>query len=343
MTAAAESTAIQPWAQALKDAEQQFNDIATPDGNIVRYQREATFAMQRIGADSLLQKCEFASIRNALINVASVGLTLNPAMKLAYLVPRNDKKSGTTLCCLDISYIGLVKIATDSGGVRAVAATIVRANDAFTWNGNFERPTHIFDPFATAASRGEIRGVYATALLPNGITQIDTLSMEEIEKIRSMSKAATGPWHDWFEEMVKKSVIKRASKLWPRTERLSKAEEILNEHQGNETVIDGATGETIQMPQSKSAPAAAATATPPADTGGGAAADAKPASGGDMTPGQGRMIYAKLKAANLTMTDLQAQYPGKAIDLEKAKEGETLFQKSEINDVVKWLESKAQG
>lgn len=102
------------------------------------------------------------------------------------------------------------------------------------------------------------------------------------------------------------------------------------------TVIDGETGEII--PQS--APAASASAPPPTANAGGAASDTKP-SGGDMTPGQGRMIYAKLKAANLTMVDLQAQYPGKCIDLEKAGAGETLFQKSEINDVIKWIESKA--
>ena len=94
----------------------------------------------------------------------------------------------------------------------------------------------------------------------------------------------------------------------------------------------------IQQPQSKSAPAATGTPSP-ATTTGGAAPDAP--TGGDMTPGQGRMIYAKLKAANLTMTDLQAQYPGKAIDLEKAKEGETLFQKSEVNDVLTWIAGKA--
>ena len=99
----------------------------------------------------------------------------------------------------------------------------------------------------------------------------------------------------------------------------------------------------IQQPQSKSAPAATGTPSPATTTGGGADAVEKPASGGDMTPGQGRMIYAKLKAANLTMTDLQAQYPGKCIDLEKAKEGETLFQKSEVNAVLAWIQENAKG
>jgi len=333
---------IQPWAKALSDAESKFNEIAIPDGNIVRFQREATFAMQRIGADSLLQKCEFSSIRNALINVASVGLTLNPAMKFAYLIPRADNKTGTMLCCLDISYIGLVKIATDSGGVRAVSATIVRKNDSFIWNGSFERPTHPYDPFATAASRGEIIGVYSTALLPSGVTQIDALGMEEIEKIRSMSKAKSGPWHDWFDEMVKKSVLKRASKLWPRTERLSQAEAILNEHQGNETVIDGTTGEIIQMPQSKSAPAAQSTVTP-APAAGGAAPDAVKGNGKPMSPSQGRLISVKLANAGMTAIDLEAKFPGKCFDLEAAKEGQSLFLASEVNEVLKFISDKAAG
>ena len=235
------STAVQSWAKAIAEAERKFTEIAVPDGNLVTFQREAMFAMQRIGADATMQKCEYNSVRNSLINVAAVGLTLNPAMRLAYLVPRNDREKGM-LCCLDISYIGLVKIATDSGGVRAVSATIVRKNDPFVFRGAFAAPDHAYDPFATAAQRGEIIGVYSTALLPSGVTQIDAIGMEEINKIRSMSKAKSGPWFDWEEEMIKKSVLKRASKLWPRTERLGKAEAILNESQGNEIDITPGAG-----------------------------------------------------------------------------------------------------
>lgn len=343
MTATAASTEVQPWVQAVEEAAEKFNAIAIPDGNIVRFQSEAMFAMQRIGADQALQKCVLASIRNALINVASVGLTLNPAMKLAYLVPRRDNKAGTMLCCLDISYIGLCNIATDSGGVLAVSATVVRENDAFTWNGEFEKPTHIYDPFADKKTRGEMRGVYSTALLPNGTVKIDTLSMEEIAKIRAMSQASSSPaWENWFEEMCKKSVLKRASKLWPRTERLSKAEAILNEHQGID--IDGATGTVIDpvaMPQSRSAPAQAADEKA---AGGGSHADEKKASGNTkpMSPSQGRLIAGKLERAGLTLVDLQAKFPGKGIDMEKLKEGETIFLMEEVNGVLAWISENAK-
>lgn len=221
----------QQWAVAIASAEPKFTEIAIADGNHVTYQREAMFAMQIVGGSEYLQKASQDSLRNAVINVASIGLTLSPAHKLAYLVPRDGK------ACLDISYIGLVKIATDSGAVAAVHATIVRANDGFEYFDAFTSPSHKFDPFANAEDRGEIIGVYAVAKLANGLTQVETLSRQEIEKIKAVSKAKSGPWVSWFEEMAKKSVIKRASKLWPRTERMSQAVQILDQHQGGEEQV----------------------------------------------------------------------------------------------------------
>lgn len=107
--------------------------------------------------------------------------------------------------------------------------------------------------------------------------------------------------------------------------------------QAQASTIDNDTGEILNQ----SAPAATGTPSPATTTGGAASDVSQKPSGGDMTPGQGKMIYARLKSAGLTMVDLQAQYPGKAIDLEQAKEGETLFQKSEVNAVLAWIASKA--
>ena len=92
------------------------------------------------------------------------------------------------------------------------------------------------------------------ARLASGVTQIDTISREEIDKNRAVSKAKDGPWFAWFEEMVKKSAVKRASKMWPRTERLAAAEEVINLHQGNETQLGpltiDANGEVVDAARS---------------------------------------------------------------------------------------------
>lgn len=320
------------WALAIASAERKFTEIAIADGNLVTYQREAMFALQCVGGSEHLQKCDTESLRNAVINVASVGLTINPAMKLAYLVPRKGK------ACLDISYIGLVKIATDSGGVLAVAAIPVRANDRFIYRGPFEAPEHIFNPFASETERGEIIGVYTIAKLTSGVTQIETLSRGELDKIRAMSKAASGPWFDWFEEMVKKSVIKRASKLWPRTERLAAAEAILNEHQGNETIIDGTTGEIIEQPQSRSKPAAEQKKPDP-PTAEQKRPEAQPADDKPITPGAIKTIRAQMERASLSTTDLHARF-GKDAD-GKLIEGWTIDRlgMSEANAVLEWVKN----
>jgi recombination protein RecT len=220
------------WAIAIADAEQKFSEIAASTGYMVTYQREASFALQAIQNSTWLQGCSAESISNAILNVASVGLSLSPALKLAYLVPRKGK------ACLDISYIGLVKIATDSGSVLAAKAEVVRSNDNFEYIDGFTQPSHKFNPFAKESDRGEFLGVYVVAKLGNGVTLVDAMSAEVVGKIRAKSEAKTGPWGEWFDEMAKKSVIKRASKMWPRTERLATAVEHLDH-------VDGTDGITI--------------------------------------------------------------------------------------------------
>lgn len=237
------STDLKPWAAAVAQAKEPFITIAAEGGNLVTYQKEAAFAIQALQANESLRECTAISIRNSIINVASVGLSLSPALKLAYLVPRKGK------AYLDISYRGLVKIAMDSGAVLAAKAELVYANDKFEYVDGFTPPIHKFNPFDSIEKRGEIIGVYVLAKLASGITQVETLSREEIEKIKAVSKASNGPWVEWFEEMVKKSAIKRATKMWPTTERLSKAEVVLNEHQG---------AVNIQTPPAEPTPEAAA-------------------------------------------------------------------------------------
>jgi recombination protein RecT len=214
------------WQGVVASVESDFTRIAVAGGNAVTFAKESQYALQIIMGSDYLQKCSTDTIRNAIINVAAAGLTLNPAMKLAYLIPRKGK------CVLDISYLGLLKIATDSGSILAAKAEIVRANDRYVPKGPFEAPIHQYSPFDKDADRGEIIGVYVVAKLAAGGVMVDTMNKEEIDKVRAVSEARNGPWANWYGEMAKKTAIKRASKSWPRTERLSQAEAILNEHEG---------------------------------------------------------------------------------------------------------------
>lgn len=205
--------------------EKDFNQVNTYKMN---FAKEAQFALQLLqGNDYLVKAAQQnpAALEYAIINLASIGITLNPALKESYLVPRGGK------ICLDISYIGLVKLATDTGAIEWVQAEVVKKNDHFKYLGVGRAPEHEMDPFS---DRGEIVGVYCVAKLASGGFLATPMSKADCDVIRDKSSQAakSGPWVSFYEEMLKKTVIKRASKLWPKSERVQKAADILNEHEG---------------------------------------------------------------------------------------------------------------
>ena len=201
----------------------------------LNFKREASFALQLLGSNSFLLGIASenpASLENAISNLAAIGISLNPATKEAYLVPRNRS------VCLDISAIGLIKLATDSGSISWAQSKIVHQKDTFEDNGPGQAPTHKFEAFG---ERGPIVGVYAVAKTSTGDYLTDSMSIKECHDIRDRSEAwksfkagktKSCPWSTDEGEMMKKTIIKRASKLWPKSERLDTAVQVLNEHEG---------------------------------------------------------------------------------------------------------------
>lgn len=215
------------WKKSIMGAERKFTEIAAAEGNLVTYQKEAMFAMQTLQNSDYLQKSDPLSIRDAVINVASIGLSLNPALAFAYLVPRDGK------CCLDISYKGMVKIATDTGSIQWAKAELVRQDDNFEYNGFGEMPGHKYNPFKQ--DRGDVIGAYCVAKLHDGSVMVEVMDRAELNKVKESSKAssAKAPWNAWPTEMMKKTIIKRAYKSWPKTSpRMDEAIHVVNEHEG---------------------------------------------------------------------------------------------------------------
>lgn len=199
--------------------------------NSLNFEVEAGFAVQQLEANDYLLSVALSnrqSVINAVTNVAAIGISLNPARKQAYLVPR-DKK-----VCLDISYIGLVDLATQSSSIVWAKSELVYEADSFTMGEPGTMPAHKFNPFSK--ERGVVIGAYVVAKTPGGEYLCEAMSIDEINAIRDRSSAwkawikdkRTCPWVTDPGEMAKKTVIKRASKLWPKNERLNMAIQHLN-------------------------------------------------------------------------------------------------------------------
>lgn len=232
------SNALKIVTGTIQEARNDFSRVLAD--RTLSFEREAGFAIQQ------LQKSEFTmkiaaqnrqSVINAVTNVAAIGVSLNPARKQAYLVPR--KVNGQMEICLDLSYIGLLDLAVASGSILWGQAELVRENDAFERNDMDKLPSHKFQPFSK--NRGPIVGVYVVAKLHNGDYLTTTMDIDEVHDIRDRSEAwkaymdkkiSTCPWVTDEGEMIKKTVIKRAYKLWPKTERMDNAMDRLNNDNG---------------------------------------------------------------------------------------------------------------
>ena len=188
----------------------------------ITWQKEQQFAIQAFQKNDYLAKVAMAnpsSAQNAIINVAAIGITLNPAAKLAYLVPRDGGVH------LDISYMGLLHLAQVSGAIQWGQCKLVYASDTYESNGLDSAPTHKYNAFG---DRGAVVGGYCTVKTAQGDYLTEEMSLAEIKQVEASSKAKNGPWQKWWDEMARKTIVKRASKYWPRCERLDNAIDHLN-------------------------------------------------------------------------------------------------------------------
>lgn len=233
-----EITTIDQLVYSIKPA---FEAVQIDKG--IAFAREAEFAIQIITASEyalgIAQKNK-QSVIDAITNLSAIGITLNPAEKKAYLVPR---KGGI---CLAISHIGLLHLAIESGSIRWGQARLVYENDHFELDGLDKQPIHKFKPFAK--DRGEVVGVYVSVKTADGDYLTEAMSTDEVHAIRDrsdawkawISKSKSCPWVTDPGEMFKKTAVHRGHKYWPKTDRLDKALHYLNTDGGEGVTFSNA-------------------------------------------------------------------------------------------------------
>ena len=176
---------------------------------------EISWLNSLLHSDTKLRSCTDASKCKVLANVVSTGLTLSPAMKYCYVIPRMDNASGEMRATLDISYMGLIKMLTDAGTVAKVEAHIIYANDQYEIEYGL---TPKFKHVPTLTNRGEMVAVYSIAHLRGTDPQIEILTADDIAEIRAVAGARGQIWEKWPAQMWRKSAIKRLFKYLPKTE-----------------------------------------------------------------------------------------------------------------------------
>jgi len=165
-----------------------------------RFTRIAITALTRTPK---LQDCTQESFFRCLLDLSAAGL--EPDNRRAYLIPYGKE------CTLIISYMGLIELIRRSGDVNSIRAEIVCEKDGFAWDNGVI--THSVD---WLNDRGAMKAVYAEAKLVSGETQSCVLTKSEVDGIRGRSKAGqSGPWVSDYNEMAKKTAVRRLSKMLP--------------------------------------------------------------------------------------------------------------------------------
>ena len=155
-----------------------------------------------------LAKTTQESFFGAVMQCAQLGLEPGSALGQCYLIPYGAS------CNLIIGYRGMIELARRSGQIVSINAFVVREKDEFSYElGLHPDIKHKPSPLV---ERGEVKYVYAVAVLKGGSIQFEVMSRAEVEAVRTSSKAGnSGPWSDHWDEMAKKTVVRRLFKYLP--------------------------------------------------------------------------------------------------------------------------------
>lgn len=172
-----------------------------------------------IGRTPALLECTPISVLTSIMLAARLGLAPDGALGSAYLVPFYNKKIGQKECQLIPGYRGLIDLARRSGEVSKIETRLVYPPDVFEVDYGLVRPL-IHKPDYRATDRGEWYVVWAMATFKDGTVQLEVMTRDEVQGI---STAKFGPWVDHFEEMARKTVVRRLAKYLPLSPELAAA------------------------------------------------------------------------------------------------------------------------
>ena len=164
-----------------------------------------------------LKKCSLKSIFSSVIQASQLGLEPGGTLGHAYLIPYRDT------CQFQLGYKGMIELARRSGQIISLSANVVKENDYFEYEyGLDEKLKHI----PARSERGNLVYGYAIAKISGGGYQFEVMPKEEIDSIKRSSKGANSsysPWSTHYEEMAKKTVVRRLFKYLPISVEIQKA------------------------------------------------------------------------------------------------------------------------
>ncbi len=195
---------IEIMAPAIKAA---LPSVMTPE-------RFSRITLSALSSNPKLKECTPQSFLGAMMTAAQLGLEPNTPLGQAYLIPFQNKNKGQMECQFQLGYKGLIDLAYRSGEVSIIQAHTVYENDDFTYElGLDPKLKHI----PAKSNRGKPVAYYAMFKTKDDGYGFQVMSFDDVQQhAQRFSKSyGSGPWKTSFDEMAKKTVLKKVLKYAP--------------------------------------------------------------------------------------------------------------------------------
>lgn len=182
--------------------------------SVITPERFTRMTLSAISVNPTLAQCTPKSFLGAMMTAAQLGLEPNTPLGQAYMIPY--KNHGVDECQFQIGYKGLIDLAYRSGEIESIQAQIVYENDKFECQYGLDpKLSHI----PADKDRGEAVKVYAVFKTKLGGYGFEVMSMNDVrefaKKYSRSYDSKYSPWSTNFEEMAKKTVLKKVLKYAP--------------------------------------------------------------------------------------------------------------------------------
>lgn len=214
-----QNATAKPLAMTGKPSMQQYikqmeSEIKKALPSVLTPERFTRIVLSALSSNPKLAETTPQSFLGAMMTAAQLGMEPNTPLGQAYLLPYWNGRNNCYECQFQLGYKGLLDLAYRSGDISSIQAQIVYENDNFSYAYGLEPELkHI----PAKAERGDPTHVYAVFR-----TKLDGFGYEvaSIDDIRTHAQRysksfGNGPWQTNFEEMAKKTVLKRVLKYAP--------------------------------------------------------------------------------------------------------------------------------
>ena len=182
--------------------------------SVITPERFTRMALSCLNTTPKLAECSQMSFLSALMNAAQLGLEPNTPTGQAYLIPFRNK--GRMECQFQVGYKGLLDLVYRNPDIQTVQAQCVYENDTFEYELGLE-PKLVHKP--ALKDKGGMICAYALWKSKNGGFGFEVMSKEDIDahakRFSQGFSSSYSPWKTNYEEMAKKTVIKKCLKYAP--------------------------------------------------------------------------------------------------------------------------------